>query len=84
MSLAVSSTWQRWLKAFEVYRDRRQRLVERIDLVQRLDLGLVGEKDVDLVADQRPELLAIAVDAERVRQRDRNLASGGVRGVEGL
>ena len=49
--------------------DRRQRAVEIAGLVERMQLALIGEHDVDgLVADQLEEFVAIAVDAERVRQ----------------
>ena len=56
--------------------DRGERAVARaraatassnvVDLVQRDQLVLVAEQDVDLVGDERAEVVAVAVDAERV------------------
>ncbi len=49
---------------------RRQRRVEGGGLVERFDLRLVGEDEIDRAgAHQIEELVAIAVDAERIRQR---------------
>ena len=45
-------------------------------LVQRDDLRLVGEQDVDGVADQADELGAVPVDAERIGQAERDLPAG--------
>ena len=45
-----------------------------------MQLGFVGEHDVDgTVAHQPEEFVAIAVDAERIRQRQRHLALGVMR-----
>ena len=44
--------------------DPLQRVVEVVDLVERRDLGFVGEQDVDLVLDELEELVAVPVDAE--------------------
>ena len=38
------------------------------DLVQRTDLVLVGEQDVDLALDEPQEIFAVAVHAERIRK----------------
>jgi hypothetical protein len=40
------------------------------------DLGLVGEEHVDLGLDEAEELLAMAIDAERVGQRERDPVAG--------
>jgi hypothetical protein len=48
--------------------------VERGDLVEASQLVLVSEEDVDLVRDERPEVVAVPVDAERVAERQRDLA----------
>ena len=56
-----------------------QRGVEVPRLVQRADLGLVGEQDVHVVLDQVEERVAVPVDAERIGQRERDLASRRVR-----
>ncbi len=45
----------------------------------RRGLGLIGEQDVDLaVAQQLPEAVAVAVDAECVGQGEGDLAAGGM------
>ena len=42
------------------------------DSGERLDLGLVGEEDVDAAAvDQLVEAVAVTIDTERVRQSER-------------
>jgi hypothetical protein len=48
---------------------RLQGLVESLDPVERRDLGLVGEDDIDTGADEIEEALAMAFDAERIGQR---------------
>ena len=53
---------------------RCERVVEVVDLVERRDLGLVGEEDVDVGLDEVEELVAVALDAERVGQRERDPA----------
>ena len=50
--------------------------VEVVDLVEHRDLVLVGEQDVDRVLDQLEEFVAVAFDAEGVRERERDLAPG--------
>jgi len=50
--------------------DVLERRVEVFDLVERADLGLVGEQHVDLVLDELQELVAVAVDAGPVRERE--------------
>src|SRR6266542_428997 len=47
-------------------------LLEAAELEQRDDLLLVGEQHVDRAVDQLHEGLAVAVDAERVRQGERD------------
>ena len=50
--------------------------LELVLLVEAADLGLVGEQDVDVVADQGAEGVAVAADAEGVGERERDLAAG--------
>jgi hypothetical protein len=45
-------------------------LCEVLDLVERADLLLVGEQDVDVVLDELAEFVAVTLDAERVRKRE--------------
>src|ERR1700738_4891190 len=45
-------------------------------LVERADLRLVGEEDVDLPLDEAAKRLAVTPDAERVGEAQRHLASG--------
>lgn len=52
-----------------------ERGVEVVDLVERADLGLVGEQHVDLVLDEGAELRAVPLDTERVGQRERDRAA---------
>src|SRR5258705_10427330 len=52
--------------------------VEAVDLVERADLRLVGEQDVHVVLDEVEEGLAVPTHAERIRQREGDLAAGGV------
>ncbi len=52
-------------------------LREIVRLVQRADLGLVGEQDIDLAHDQLAERGAVAIDAKRVGQAQRDPPSGG-------
>ena len=49
-----------------------------VDLVQRHQLVLVAEQHVDLVGHERPEVVAVAVDAERVAERQRHQSAVGV------
>ena len=45
-----------------------------------MQFGLVGEHQIDrAVAHQVEKFVAIAIDAERIRQRQRDLAAGLVR-----
>ena len=50
-------------------------LVEMRDLIERGDLPLIGEDDVDVVADELEERVAMAVDAEAIGERDGNQAT---------
>ena len=52
------------------------RLVEVVDLVEHRDLVLVGEQHVDVGLDQLEELGAVALDAERIGERERDPAAG--------
>ena len=50
-----------------------------------MQFGLVGEDQVDgALAHQIEKLVAVAIDAERIRQRQRHLAAGAVRDGRGL
>ena len=84
-------------RAFLAARERRdltrvvhplQRVVEMVHLVERGDLHLVGEEHIDLVVDELEELATVSVDAEAVRQRERDAVAGVVgnacRFTEGL
>ena len=58
----------------------RQSGVEISRLVERVQLVLVGEQDVDVpLADQAKELFAIAVDTETVREGERDAATCSTR-----
>src|SRR3546814_10972904 len=46
----------------------REGRVERVDLVERQRLVLVGEEDVDLVGDEVAPLRSVTFDAEGVRE----------------
>ena len=60
--------------------ERGQRRVEVGCLVEALHLALIGEQNVERAgANQPQELVAEAVDAEAVRQGQRDLTAGGVR-----
>src|SRR3546814_1681398 len=65
---ALFRTGQR--RDIDVMAHMLQRLVEVGDLVERFDLGLVGEQDVDVVFGQMLEFVAVAVDAEAVRSEE--------------
>ena len=43
-----------------------ERGIEVVDLVQRADLGFVGEEHVDLVGDEITELFPVPFHTERV------------------
>ena len=60
-----------------------QGVVERVDPVERRDLVLVREQDVDVVLEQVEELVAVALDAERVGEGERHAVAGVVRGAGG-
>ena len=64
--------------------DLLERVVELGDPIERGDLGLVGEQDVDVVLDEVEELVAVPLDAERVGQRERHTVSRVVRGARRL
>ena len=53
-------------------------------LVERADLDLVGEQDVDVAGDKVAEVGAMTLDAERVGERQRHLGAGGVGDRGGL
>ncbi len=55
-----------------------QRLVEIIDLPEGADLRLIGEEDVDMLAQQVAERGAVPVDAEGVGEREGDLAAAFV------
>ena len=57
---------------------RRHRRLETVEFVQRHEFVLVAEQDVDFVLDQRTEVVAVAIDAETVGQRERHLTTGPV------
>ena len=63
-------------------------MLERVGLVERDQLGVVPEQQIDLVGHQRGEVVAVTVDAERVGQGERDEPArvvGDGRGVpEGL
>ena len=46
-----------------------------VALVERADLGFVREQHVDLVLDESQPLGPVAVDAERVGERERHLVA---------
>ena len=48
-------------------------------LIQRHQLELVAEQDVDVVQDEVHEVVTVTINAERIRQRERHLATGFVR-----
>ena len=55
---------------------RRAASSNDVGLVERGDLRLVGEQDVDAGADQLQELGAVPVDAERIGEAERHLPPG--------
>ncbi len=57
---------------------------EIIGLVERADFGFVGEQDVDMAVDEVAERGAMALDAKRVGERQRDLAPGGMGDRGGL
>ena len=59
----------------------RDRGVERVDLVEALDLDVVGEEQVDRTFDQREERLTVAIHHEAVGERERHSLPGLVRDV---
>ena len=70
----------RYDRELGVAAQRLDRGVEIGGLVKAVQFALVGEHDIDgALADQLEEFGAIAVDAERIRQRERDLARRLVR-----
>src|SRR5439155_284402 len=49
-----------------------ERSVEVVDLVQRADLGLIGEQDVDVALDELEERVPMTVHAKGIGQRERD------------
>ena len=54
------------------------------DLEERTDLGLVAQQHVDVVGDEFQEVASVAIDAEHVRQRQRDHGVTVVREVHDL
>src|SRR5438445_755500 len=52
------------------------RIADVVHAQEQRDLGLVGEDDVDLVAEEATECIAVALDAERVREAQRDQPAG--------
>src|SRR5262249_11698233 len=52
-------------------------------LVERADLDLVRKEYVDVIGDQLAEVGAVPLDAEGIRERETDLAAGGVRDLGG-
>ena len=73
---ALRAAGQRRDRDMAAHRSRGLR--EIAGLVQRADLGLVGEQDIDLAHHQLAERGAVAVDAERVGQAQRDLPAGAM------
>ena len=69
---------------FAVRAHARHHLVKLLGLVERENLVLVGEQDVDVMLDQFEKLIAEAGDTESVRQRQRHLDPGLVRRDSGI
>ena len=59
-------------------------VVERLQLVQRQQLVFVAEEQVDAVGDETAEVVTMAIDAERVGQRQRHGAVVLVRNLRGM
>ena len=61
--------------------DLRHGYFEIVGLVERADLCLVGEQDVDIAGDQTKELITMSIDAEAVGEGERDsrpcLTGGG-------
>src|SRR5438876_1227962 len=55
-----------------------RRLVEIVGLVERADLRLVGEEDIDVMRHQLAELGAVPPDAERVAEAEADAPPGAV------
>ena len=62
---------------------RLQAVVEAVHLIKRHQLRLVGEQNVDMALRQRPEIVAIAVDAERVGEAEGDTVAGGMGDIHG-
>ncbi len=54
------------------------RLVKRFRLVERQQLGLVAEQQVDLVVDEREKVVTVTIDTKRVGERERHHSGGTV------
>jgi len=61
VSLAVSSTWQRWLKAFEVYRDRRQLVILAQGFSSGMPFLLSGSVLTYWMATEKVDLTTIGI-----------------------
>ncbi len=64
--------------------DRGDRGFEVLGFVERAEFVLVREENVDLVLDERTEVVAMAVDAEAVGQRERHLPPGAMGDARGV
>ncbi len=53
-------------------------LLERVRLVEGDQLSFVAEQQIDLIADERQEVVTMAIDAERVGKRQRHHPAGCV------
>jgi len=61
VSLAVCSTWQRWLKAFEVYRDRRQLVILAQGFSSGMPFLLSGSVLTYWMATEKVDLTTIGI-----------------------
>ena len=59
--------------------ERAREMVERLVPEIRDSMHVIAEQQVDIVGHQRAEVVAMAVDAERIRQCQRHLAASAVR-----
>ena len=64
--------------------DGGDRVVEVVGLVEREQFVVVPEQQVDFVAHERPEVVAVTVDAEGIRQRERHEPAVTVRSLGGV
>src|SRR5688500_4465016 len=49
-----------------------ERFIKAADLIERKDLSLVREQDIDMLVDERAEIGAMTLDTERIGQRKRH------------